>query len=267
MQSNRKGFTLIELLVVISIIALLIGILLPALGAARATARRMQSNTQIRGIHQAMVMFAQSNRSNFPGLDGDGNIAGDTGNGADTGAFRAGALRGSHPARRYAVLLNGNFFTPEYIISPADTNKVEWQGNSQVVTQPTNISAVTDVYSYAMLQIGNADGVKRPGQRVREWSETLNTEAIVMGDRAMAHSATSIYSVHTRAGSNDWRGGMASNDNSVAFETDHRQRARYGSGALDTWHMFANAVGTVDGTAADNGGWLTYSGPEQQWTD
>jgi prepilin-type N-terminal cleavage/methylation domain-containing protein/prepilin-type processing-associated H-X9-DG protein len=52
------GFTLIELLVVISIIALLIAILLPALGAARQTARSMQCLSNARQMGIANMAFA-----------------------------------------------------------------------------------------------------------------------------------------------------------------------------------------------------------------
>jgi prepilin-type N-terminal cleavage/methylation domain-containing protein len=62
----RKGFTLIELLVVIAIIALLIGILLPALGKARQSARQLKDQTQVRGILQGLVVWAQNNSDNYP---------------------------------------------------------------------------------------------------------------------------------------------------------------------------------------------------------
>ncbi|BAM03077.1 type II secretion system protein [Phycisphaera mikurensis] len=57
-RPSRPGFTLIELLVVISIIALLVGILLPALGAARTAAKSMQCLSQIKqfGIAQFSYM-------------------------------------------------------------------------------------------------------------------------------------------------------------------------------------------------------------------
>lgn len=66
-QVTKFGaFTLIELLVVISIIALLVGILLPALGAARRTARNAVCLSNIRQITVAQLSYAQDNRSFLP---------------------------------------------------------------------------------------------------------------------------------------------------------------------------------------------------------
>lgn len=66
---RRHAFTLIELLVVISIIALLIGILLPALGAARATARQAGCLSNLRQINIGLAAYAEDYQGWLPPLE------------------------------------------------------------------------------------------------------------------------------------------------------------------------------------------------------
>jgi prepilin-type N-terminal cleavage/methylation domain-containing protein/prepilin-type processing-associated H-X9-DG protein len=57
---RRRGFTLVELLVVVAVIALLIGLLLPALGKARESGREIKCASNIRAVGTAAVMYTAS---------------------------------------------------------------------------------------------------------------------------------------------------------------------------------------------------------------
>jgi prepilin-type N-terminal cleavage/methylation domain-containing protein/prepilin-type processing-associated H-X9-DG protein len=63
---TKRAFTLVELLVVVAIIGTLIGLLLPAVQSARASARRTQCASNMRQVTLGVIQYADAHRGRFP---------------------------------------------------------------------------------------------------------------------------------------------------------------------------------------------------------
>lgn len=227
----NSTFNLRELVSLIVLSIFIIALSVPTGEAAGRSSRRMQNSSQLRGIHQGLVTYANSNKNWFAGIDSSGS---------DEGVW---------VEQRYQLLLEGEYFTPEYALSPyeSDPTIYAWPGSGVVIQHN---------YSFAMLQL------PATGARRSEWSQSLNSQAIVVADRNTGTksstygyhndqwtSKTTFGCTHSRRqpyiNANHWVGNVLWNDNHVAFEPTDTLSTKYGPVANASDNLF-NATGTDD---------------------
>jgi prepilin-type N-terminal cleavage/methylation domain-containing protein len=242
------GFTLIELLVVIAIIALLVGILLPAIGAARRIARQMRDGANVRSTVQAMLVWAGGQAGQYP-LPSTIDVADQTVSAQGEAKNTTGNI--------LSLLINGGFSTSELFISNAESNTGQVQrADFYEFTNPTGaVSPNSALWDPKFKGTPNDGGAASPlgsgignnsyahiipfGKRRSMWTDTMSTTEAVFANRGPMYGAgdfagyptggrwvltqdalgTGSNTLLIHGGRTTWEGQVGYNDGHVNFET------------------------------------------------
>lgn len=117
------AFTLVEVLVVLATLALLVMLLIPALGRAKTKANRISCVSCLKNHGLALRIFATDNQGLFPFQISTNGIVGTNRN----SSIGRGTLEYAHDAAnawRHWALLSNELSTPKILICPADKERI-----------------------------------------------------------------------------------------------------------------------------------------------
>lgn len=240
MKTRHHAFTLIEILVVISIIALLIGILLPALGAARRTARNMQCLSNHRQHGVGFFGFAIDNKDLLPWAYYSIPDA------SEPTGFRQSD---------WMVTISG------YIQNEKGTYQASTDASEMFICPSSTLDQGTKHYTSHPVLIPTL-GFGAPDDKVKFDSQLRPTEVMVSGDGAQVPTlggdceanARNIYDGDNLANPNKWYfdRGATDNDDPIAIGVNEDTIA--GAGHIRWRHADNQAINLLflDGHASTN---------------